>query len=92
MNFFNQGIPLGRWFGITVVIHWTFIIYAAYLLFAGRNPQNPLWPDALFLGLLFATVLIHEFGHALACKAVGGQAYHIVLWPLGGIAFVQPPG
>src|SRR5437016_593598 len=89
MNFFNQGIPLGRWFGITVVVHWTFLIYAAMRLFDQRGHNVPL--EALYIVLLFGTVLLHEFGHALSCLAVGGQALHIVLWPLGGIAFVQPP-
>ena len=36
-------------------------------------------------------MLLHEFGHSLACKSVGGQANRIILWPLGGIAFVRPP-
>jgi uncharacterized protein (TIGR03067 family) len=27
----------------------------------------------------------------LACRSVGGIANHIILWPLGGIAFVDPP-
>ena len=40
---------------------------------------------------LFAIVLFHEFGHALACRQVGGIANRIILWPLGGIAFVNPP-
>jgi len=40
---------------------------------------------------LFAIVLTHEFGHALACKSVGGQANQIVLWPFGGVAYVAPP-
>ena len=44
----------------------------------------------LYLGL-FVLVTMHEFGHALACRQVGGQAERIVLWPLGGIAFVSPP-
>lgn len=35
--------------------------------------------------------MLHEFGHAFACRQVGGQADRIVLWPLGGIAFVNPP-
>jgi hypothetical protein len=34
---------------------------------------------------------MHEFGHALACRQVGGQANQIVLWPLGGVAYVSPP-
>src|SRR5206468_2659018 len=48
------------------------------------------WAVAEYLSL-FAIVLVHEFGHALACRSVGGRADHIVLWPLGGIAFVSPP-
>ena len=40
---------------------------------------------------LFAIVLLHEFGHALACRQVGGTADRIMLWPLGGVAYVNPP-
>ena len=36
-------------------------------------------------------MLLHEFGHALACRSVGGQASQIILWPLGGVAYVAPP-
>jgi Zn-dependent protease len=41
--------------------------------------------------VLFLIVLLHEFGHALACRQVGGTANRIVLWPLGGVAYVDPP-
>jgi len=40
---------------------------------------------------LFLIVTLHEFGHALACRQVGGRANQIVLWPLGGVAYVDPP-
>src|ERR1019366_5254319 len=40
---------------------------------------------------LFLIVTLHEFGHALACRQVGGTANQIVLWPLGGVAFFDPP-
>src|SRR5207237_7029453 len=40
---------------------------------------------------LFGIVLMHECGHALACRQVGGRADQIVLWPLGGVAYVDPP-
>jgi len=92
MDFFNQGIPLGRWFGIKVIIHWMFVLYAAYELFGDRQQSAfAIKIHALQLVLLFGTVLLHEFGHALSCRAVGGIADRIILWPLGGIAFVQPP-
>jgi Zn-dependent protease len=40
---------------------------------------------------LFLVVLLHEFGHALACRSVGRRVSHILLWPLGGVAHVKPP-
>jgi Zn-dependent protease len=40
---------------------------------------------------LFLIVMLHEFGHSLACRQVGGTANQIVLWPLGGVAYVDPP-
>jgi Zn-dependent protease len=49
-----------------------------------------LW-NALEYVTLFGIVLLHEMGHALACRQVGGQANLIVLWPLGGVAYVSPP-
>ena len=40
MNFFHQGIPLGRWFGITVVIHWTFLLYAGFRIFNSAHDAD----------------------------------------------------
>jgi Zn-dependent protease len=66
------------------------LVWAATQGGAGGYFSSPLWSMAAFLAV-FALVLTHEFGHALACRSVGGQANRIVLWPLGGVAFVQPP-
>ena len=52
--------------------------------------RSPLWNAAEYLAL-FGIVTMHEFGHALACRSVGGRAERIVLWPLGGVAYVDPP-
>lgn len=56
----------------------------------GHQYDSYLWNVLEYLAL-FAIVLTHEFGHALACRSVGGQANQIVLWPLGGVAYVAPP-
>ena len=48
------------------------------------------WAIAEYLAL-FGIVLMHEFGHALACRQVGGDAHEILLWPFGGVAYVSPP-
>jgi Zn-dependent protease len=81
-----------RFLGIDVYLHYSWILIAIlrieFLRF--HKYQLPVWYVIEYLAL-FAIVLTHEFGHALACRQVGGQANQIVLWPLGGVAYVSPP-
>ena len=82
---------LFRFAGITVYLHFTWFIMAAYQLTErAHGYSSPIWAVYEYLAL-FGIVLLHEFGHALACRQTGGEADRIVLWPLGGIAFVNPP-
>lgn len=76
---------------IAVFVHWSWLV-VAYLELQFRTSayQSQIWNVVEYVAL-FAIVLLHEFGHALACRQVGGKANEIVLWPLGGVAFVQPP-
>jgi Zn-dependent protease len=84
-------IRLFRLAGIEVFLHWSWFLIAIYEVQVWRSMfSSPVWAVLLYVGL-FALVTMHEFGHALACRQVGGQADRIVLWPLGGIAFVRPP-
>jgi Zn-dependent protease len=77
--------------GIQVYLHFSWFIIAAYQLTQRLdNYHSPVFAAYEYLAL-FAIVLLHEFGHALACRQTGGTADQIVLWPLGGIAFVDPP-
>ncbi len=50
------------------------------------------WVEGLTVSaVLLGTVLAHElFGHVLACRLTGGYGDEVLLWPLGGLAFVQP--
>lgn len=84
-------IRLFRWAGVTVYLHFTWFLVAAYFVTSlARRYQSPVWAVYEYVAL-FAIVLAHEFGHALACRSTGGVANRIILWPLGGIAFVNPP-
>jgi Zn-dependent protease len=84
-------IRLFRAAGINVYLHWTWFIVAVFMVQQHQEQdRSPVW-NAVEYVTLFAIVLLHEFGHALACRSVGGIANRIVLWPLGGVAFVQPP-
>src|SRR5207245_5770005 len=77
--------------GVEVFLHWSwFVVALIEINTRSREYSSFVW-NALEYLALFAIVLMHEFGHALACRQVGGQANRIVLWPLGGVAYVQPP-
>lgn len=90
MNGSNGAFRLFAFRGITVSLHWTWFLIAGWLLLY-QGFTGHLGVDAAIYLSLFAIVLLHEFGHALACRQVGGKAERILLWPLGGVAFVQPP-
>ncbi len=84
-------IRLFKFSGIQVYLHFSWFLFAAYEFTQRAGLYNkPIWA-AFEYGALFGIVLLHEFGHALACRQTGGVADRIVLWPLGGIAFVNPP-
>jgi Zn-dependent protease len=77
--------------GINVFLHWSWFVVAAYEISnRGHSYSSLLWNGLEYLAL-FVIVTMHEFGHALACRSVGGRANQIVLWPLGGVAYVDPP-
>jgi len=88
----RQGsIRLFRVAGIDVFLHWLWFLAPVYIVTLGGKRYSSLVWNVLEVLCLFAIVLMHEFGHALACRQVGGKADYIILWPLGGVAYVAPP-
>lgn len=83
-------MPLGTLFGIPVRLHLLFFfVLGAQLLgsiFYGA-PVVVLW--FILLGpVLLITIFVHELGHCFAARCVGGSVQGILLWPLGGLAFI----
>jgi Zn-dependent protease len=88
----RQGsIHLFRAAGINVYLHWSWFIVAMFEISYRRGSYGSVTWNAMEYLVLFVIVLLHEMGHALACRSVGGKADEIVLWPLGGVAYVAPP-
>lgn len=87
--------PIGQIFGITVRVHvlMPIILLGFILREAFRKDVIPnTWIDALVLMiLLFLVVLLHELGHCFVARMVGGEARDILMWPLGGLAYVELP-
>src|SRR5271166_2547609 len=88
----RQGsIHLFRFAGVDVFLHWSWFLVALFEINARAGKYSSIVWNVLEYLALFLIVLIHEYGHALACRQVGGRANQIVLWPLGGVAYVDPP-
>ncbi len=77
--------------GIDLFLHWSWFLAAAFEISGGTKSYSSRTWNVLEYLALFLIVTLHEFGHALACRQVGGTANRIVLWPLGGVAYVNPP-
>jgi Zn-dependent protease len=96
-DFFSWAFPIGRLFGIPVRVHVLFPLIAAGLILRTAFQKDPplpagTWIDASMLeGLLFIVVLLHEFGHCFGARLVDGDAKEVLMWPLGGLAFVDVP-
>jgi Zn-dependent protease len=91
-------IPLGRLFGIAIRVHVLFplVVLGLILRVAYQTKPEPFpqgaWIDVtVFCGLLFGSVLLHEFGHCFGARAVNGDASEVLIWPLGGLASVDVP-
>jgi Zn-dependent protease len=87
----RNSIRLFNCFGIDVYLHWSWFIVAVIgIQYRIGMYSSVIWNVLEYLAL-FLIVLLHEFGHALACRSVGGRANQIVLWPFGGVAYASPP-
>lgn len=88
----QQGaFPLFKFKGIQVSLHWSWLLVAVWQIQRHQGSYSSIgWAIAEYVAL-FGIVLLHEFGHAFATRQVGGRAENILLWPFGGIAFVNAP-
>jgi Zn-dependent protease len=92
MQSVRQGsIHLFRFAGVDLYLHWSWFLVAAYEIESRNGRYTSVAWNAVEYLALFLIVLMHEYGHALACRQVGGTANQVVLWPLGGVAYVNPP-
>src|SRR5712692_5100165 len=88
----RQGsIRLFHFAGIDLFLHWSWFLVAVFEINGRTRMYSSLTWNVLEYLALFLIVMLHEFGHALACRQVGRHANQIVLWPLGGVAYVDPP-
>ncbi|SIO18158.1 stage IV sporulation protein FB [Rhodovulum sp. ES.010] len=84
----SLSFPIGRLFGSEVRVHATFFLLLAWIGAAAWIAGGPIAAagNVLFVLALFACVVAHEFGHALAARRYGIATPDITLLPIGGLA------
>jgi Zn-dependent protease/CBS domain-containing protein len=90
-------IQLGRIAGIRISVNWSWLIVFALIVWslaaAVFPSQNPGFSTGEYVALavlaailFFASLLLHELGHALQARREGVEIEGINLWLFGGVA------
>jgi len=93
----NPSFQIGRIFGIPFGINWSWLIVVALIVWSlgsGVFPaQNPGLSRSTYYGMavvaavaFFASLLLHELGHAIVAQREGMEIEGITLWLFGGVA------
>ena len=83
--------PIGRLLGSEIRIHITFFLLLAWIgvSYYSQGGANAALEGIVYILLLFACVIAHEYGHALAARRYGIRTPDITLLPIGGLARLE---
>lgn len=88
----GSSLRLGRFFGIDLLVHWTFALLFVYVAGVYVANGEPVTASLGAMGLVLATfacVVLHEYGHALTARRFGVPTKDITLYPIGGVARLE---
>jgi len=82
---------IGKFGGTVVRVHITFLLLLVWIWFMHYRigGSSAAWEGVAFIIAVFACVVLHEFGHALAARRYGIKTPDITLLPIGGLARLE---
>lgn len=78
-----------RLLGVPVRFHFTFVLLVVFLTVVGLGNRQSALVYVLYILALFASVLLHELGHAVVGRRYGVRTLEIVMFPIGGVARLE---
>jgi stage IV sporulation protein FB len=87
----SWSVNIGTVAGTVIRVHITFLIFLGWIFAASytQGGSEAAWSALLFMVLLFACVLAHEFGHIFTARAFGVSTPDVTLLPIGGVARLE---
>jgi Zn-dependent protease len=85
-------LKIGRFAGIDVYMHFTFLFLIGWVALVHWRQGQSLAAAAagvIFILAVFLCVVLHEFGHALTARRYGIKTRDIILLPIGGVARLE---
>jgi Zn-dependent protease/CBS domain-containing protein len=93
----NSSFELGRVAGIRIGVNWSWLVVFALIVWSLASAvfpsQNEGLSDGTYIAmaivaavLFFASILLHELGHAFQARREGLEIEGITLWLFGGVA------
>jgi stage IV sporulation protein FB len=87
----SWSLNIGNIAGTAVRVHITFLLFLGWIFAASYSSggADAAWSTLLFVILLFACVVAHEFGHIFTARAFGVATPDVTLLPIGGVARLE---
>ena len=89
----SWSFPAGRVFGIDIRVHLTFAILLMYVWVSESSTLGAagVGRGLALVGLVLASVILHELGHMMAALQQHVPSRSVVLLPIGGVSLLQEP-
>ena len=87
----SWSLTIGAIAGTAIRVHITFLLFLGWIFAATwiSGGADAAWQSLIFLLLLFACVVAHEFGHIFTARGFGVRTPDVVLLPIGGVARLE---
>lgn len=87
-NAHRGSVRIARIGGIDILVHWSFLVLPLLVALGATGAASVGW-EMVWIGAIFASVVVHELAHSLVAKRKGVVVRDILLLPIGGMSQIE---